>query len=1769
MVYHKIGNTKIIENSQCYFSKAFEKKGGKVMYRRKKTLLGRTLSMVLAAAMMVTGLPVSGIEAQAAQHAQNVSEVFETEEATESEASQESVEENSKEENTSEAETESEENSKEEMTSEEESKEEKTNSETEEAEQEESEVKELGEVFTAEPPFIAVGTFPGLDWNQNGDPNFEQIGDSSKYSITIKNVPAGDYEYKILQNAAVNGWDKPWATTADNYKYTVDATADITITIDANDDKMGVDVKKDYVKDIVLDLNNDIQKGVEAELPVTCTYFDGKGNKVENAAVTYSVNAAGVSIKDGKLLVENTYEEDTVKINATSNGFTKEFELKVVSVLYNYTIYYYNPDYTKDQIDLWLWETNGAGADKGTPFTGEEVLADGNTWMKAEVALSFSNVSLIPRIPGWSWQDDTKAFVNKEDAKELVLYIIPGDTKVYTELPAIKTVEKRYLIVEYKRNDGSAKDWYFYTWNNGGKDFNPFEQKEDGSWIATVEVKQGLSSVSYCMERADVAEDGTISHWAEKDGNDYLCSMPVDQNVVKIVMEEGKGITKTYAYNKGYEIEPLSSAIHFYYRSNDKFAKGSTGGYSSVQLEVNGDVYDMVFDKEEQRYTYDLENIQSGEYAYRYILKENADSEKEYVIDAYNTEKVTKNNIEYSLCKYEKFDVEVEAKVYNDSMDYNDNNVLSVSFKAKDGTEIEGMEAKSAIADLSELGGSSKTAIDTALMELTIAVREGTAAGEKTIPVTVFDQYNNEYKTETKVTVKDRVKENDFDWDEAVIYFAVTDRFFDGNESNNGNGCDKSAETGSLSYHGGDFAGLTQKLDYLKDLGINTIWITPIVDNSMSEGLETDLEGVKSWGYHGYWASNLEKLDSHLGTEEEFSALLDEAHKRGMKIMVDVVLNHTGYEASTKEYYNTYIKDENGNPVHMLREEDEMVSGSDQKTSLAGLPDFLTENKEVRELLVEWQSNWISKYPIDYYRVDTVKHVDDTTWSAFKNALTKINPKFKMIGEWAGAGYSTDTGMLGTGRMDSLLDFDFNDQARAFANGKIRDVESFLQGRNAALNNTATLGQFMSSHDEDGLLYKLVNADNISEERAKELFKVAASLQLTAKGQPVIYYGEEVGQYGADNYPYQTNRYDFDWSIANADNEMYVHYKKLLEIRNQFTEVFAKGSRTAIATSDEEKYDVFTRNYGDEKLYVCLNTAQNEKTIEINTAEAKDTVLYDLYSEKYYVADDNGNVNVNIPEASKGGTAILVKTDADNKELSIEAIPSQTYTGKAIVLDENSLVVKYNYKTLKAGKDYKTDYNNNKNAGTATVTVTGKGEYKGKATAEFTINKKNIADADVVLTYKDTLSYNKKAQKALSKIVYNNRTLEAKKDYTVAYYTKADYENGASQALKGVKDAGEYVMVITALEKNFTGNIVKDIVVVNKKFINNASIKLSATSFTYNDYAAGKRPEVKEVKVSGKKIDNSRYDVKYEWNGKVGKATVTVTMKEDDAQYMGSATKSFNVKGVALSAVAKIDTNSIGKVIFDGAKAKTDTGIILEAPKLIVKAKDIVLEEGKDYTISYKNNKKAGKATVIFTGAGQYTGSLTRKFDILPREIKAEDDKLNISFDEEVAYSKAGNRPVVTISYDGIVLDKADFTVKYDKNTKVTENAKITITFKGNYKGKVIKNFNITKSSLENMTITVNDIKYKKKTGNAFATPVIKDETGRKLNAGTDYNKTYVYTYKSETVVENGKKAVTRKAGDIVDKKDMVPKNTAIEIKVTAKENGNYTGSITAEYKVK
>ena len=574
-------------------------------------------------------------------------------------------------------------------------------------------------------------------------------------------------------------------------------------------------------------------------------------------------------------------------------------------------------------------------------------------------------------------------------------------------------------------------------------------------------------------------------------------------------------------------------------------------------------------------------------------------------------------------------DVEtVKASLYYDSMDYTRNNVLSITVN---GSEDVASLVGEAYVDASALGMSNQLKIDPELMEISLSVTEDTAPGSYELPITVIG--NNGSKATDKVTVEVTTKpsnENDFDWDEAVIYFMVTDRFFDGNASNNAANGSETFGTNAGLYHGGDFAGVTEKLDYLEDLGVNTIWITPIVENIKGVTVGDGTGDVPyNAAYHGYWASDFTKLNPALGTDTEFQALIDAAHAKGMKIMVDVVVNHAGYGA------------ENNFP-DMLREtvadQNDFVHGGGQ----ADLPDFLTENPEVRDQIIEWQVNWTKK-GIDYFRVDTVKHVDNTTWMAFKNELTKANPKFKMIGEYFDAGYASNNGgTLGSGQMDSLLDFNFNDWATDFVKGNISGVEQKLAERNEALNNTYLTGQFLSSHDENGFKWNLTKS-GMAETAADAAAMVAATLQITAKGQPVIYYGEEIGQTGENNYPYQTNRYDFDWNEVEeaSNNKTYAHYKKMLDIRGQYSEVFAKGDRKVVAGSSKDGYDVVSRSYSGETVYVGMNIGSVAKEIKISVDSNGITGYKDLYGGQTYTIDSDGTVTVNIPAAADGGTIVL------------------------------------------------------------------------------------------------------------------------------------------------------------------------------------------------------------------------------------------------------------------------------------------------------------------------------------------------------------------------------------------------------------------------------------------------------------------------------------------------------------------------------------------------
>ena len=1112
-----------------------------------------------------------------------------------------------------------------------------------------------------ETTFLLVGNIPGMAWDPSAKPNFvKSIENENVYSITLNAVPAGKYQYKILEDAATEGWNKYWAQNDGNLSLNLNAPADVTLSLDKTDKTKETKVNIAYIKDLVVEVPAQIQKGVTMELPVTGTYYGDDGNVQNGVSVTYTAKTEGITLNGNEILVPLSYEGTEVTVAAAYNGIEKEIIIPVVEVVYHYTIYYYDFDAThmsENASDLWIWQKSGAGATAGTLFNAKEKLSDGNEWLRADVTLPYTDVQIIPRSKDeWKWQGDTVLYNNSATAENVTLYIVSNSNQAYTTLPELVKPKSRSIMIEYDRPAKDYEGWNIFTWNSGfGSDVSVAFADINGKMVAKIPVKDSQADLmlSFCMRQSTADNE-----WANKDGGDHYVTIPADQSVVKAVFTQGEGITEVLPYNAGYEMDGANDTIHFYYRNDTLAAENNLASLDGkVSVVVNGQTCAMTYDAANDRFGYDFTGVSTGDYYYYYVV----DGTEE--LDAFNSEKADYSGQECSVCHFKKANVSVEASLSQYAMDYNDNNVLSVKLTAKDGEGLETSEIAAITADLSELGLGKEFAIEPELMEGTISCLNTVAAGVKNIPVTVKDIYGNVYTTATNVTVTERKKSaGDFDWDEAVIYFAVTDRFFDGDASNNdayGVGDYNVGEKGGSSYHGGDFAGLNQKLDYLKDLGVNTIWITPIVENITEDQHDNETD-TATYGYHGYWASDFTKLNKHLGKEQQFKALLDAAHSKGMKIMVDVVLNHAGY--GREDYFNSILTDADGNSISMIRDSSNTISGDDKYDSLSDLPDFVTENKAVTDQLVAWQTEWMSKYNIDYYRVDTVKHVETTTWAAFKNSLTKVNPDFKMIGEYSGAGYANNAGELGTGTMDALLDFDFNDFAQNFVTGNISSVENSLQKRNNAINNTSVMGSFLSSHDEDSLQYKLVNESKISEEEAYNLMKVAATLQITAKGQPVLYYGEEIGQGGANNWPLQTNRRDFDWTELEkqkADsNSIYNHYKTMLAIRNAYTDVFARGNRSTVAVSDADGYEVISRSYGNNTLYVGMNVKEAEKEVVIPVAESAGTVLKNLYDGKTYTVSADQNVSVTIPAAKDGGTIVLTA------ETKTEPAPDNTTDDK-------------------------------------------------------------------------------------------------------------------------------------------------------------------------------------------------------------------------------------------------------------------------------------------------------------------------------------------------------------------------------------------------------------------------------------------------------------------------------------------------------------------------
>lgn len=1212
-------------------------------------------------------------------------------------------------------------------------------------------------------------------WNPKDERNVlvQDGSDTNKFSITFHDVAKGTYSYKILQDPETCGWDKPWGYgtgSGGNRSVTIEAPSDVTFTIDLTDisESKNVKVEQKKLQKIVVD-NGNISKGQTKELSTSAEYYDGTSADVKTVTVSYQLKSPmeGVTLDGNKLTVAKDVNSTEVIVIASYGDFTQELTIPVVEKQYKVTINMYSPDVEMKAgtSDIYIFNKNNGSDNTIVALNNTIEDTDNNvTWVQGTTIVPFNSLGIIARDKAGTWdggKDKDQFYTIDESASEVTLWYVYGKTPV-TEKPTITKEDPRYFYLEYE-NDTLTTTPEFYSWIAGfAAELKKFESAGAGKWKIKVPVKSSCTKVDFV-----IALDSSGSDWI-KDGGDHSIAFPEDQNVVCASMKKGEEPTLSAPYNKGYEVLPKENKIAFYYRDDNALIEDKLSDMK-VSVDIDGKEYPMTYNAENKRFEYNYNELKSGRTLYRYKVGE------EYILDKYNDKKEQKDGNDYSYIEYYKLNASIQAEVMNASFNYNENNVVKFTVN-QDENDTKKLEVASASIDVSSLGGSSALAIVPDLQAVTISATTDTTLGKKTLPIVVTDQYGNEYTTSVQVEVTARNKKNadDFDWDESVIYFMVTDRFFDGNESNNtASGTQTYGKDNAGLYHGGDFAGITQKLDYLEDLGINTIWITPIVENIPGVTVTgTGKEDIPyNAAFHGYWASDFTKLNPTLGTKEEFQTLIDQAHSHGIRIMVDIVVNHAGYDTDFGD---------------MIRSGEDIVSGSDQKDSLSNLPDFRTEDPAVSAQLVKWQTQWVKDFGIDYFRVDTVKHVENDTWAELKNALTETDPNFKMIGEYAGGGYASNGNTLGTGEMDSDLDFDFNDQAANFVKGNISSVENFLASRNSALNNTYMTGQFLGSHDEDGFKQKLLDG-GMKEDAATAASMVAASLQITAKGQPVIYYGEEIGLTGLNNYPYQTNRYDFDWSMVNNDNKTYQHYKKMLSIRNAYTDVFARGDRKTIVASDEKGYDIVSRSYQGTKLYVGLNIKGAAQTVEVPVSESNGTILKDLYSGTSYTVN-NGKVEVTIPAAADGGTVVLKKNSSGGNSSS-GSTTTETKPSEDTKKDETKTEIVIPADQLPKGT-------------TATVTVTK--DASGKVTAEAVVKAtgktsktgvKATVTADVIKAVTEA---------AGTKDV--TITQEVKKaDGTTAYTVQvaaADVKAGAKLAvMKKDEKTGELVLVNTKAYK--------------------------------------------------------------------------------------------------------------------------------------------------------------------------------------------------------------------------------------------------------------------------------------------------------------------------------------------------------------------------------
>ncbi len=430
-----------------------------------------------------------------------------------------------------------------------------------------------------------------------------------------------------------------------------------------------------------------------------------------------------------------------------------------------------------------------------------------------------------------------------------------------------------------------------------------------------------------------------------------------------------------------------------------------------------------------------------------------------------------------------------------------------------------------------------------------------------------------------------------------IIYFIITDRFFGRNKT--------SVQVADNKIHGGTLDGIIEKLDYLIELGITAVWITPVYKNIVSAG--------EAEPYHYYWPSDFEKIDDRLldGTKLSSSTskstlaqFVSTCESKGIKVILDMVVNHAGYGAQV-----------NFDPAWFN------VGGTgDVKGELAGLPDFNHDNPEVLDYFIGNIVRWKNKGKIINIRMDTVKHVEPKFWHYFKYQVRGQFPDIKLIGEVLFEGKDEVEKLLQYQNyhdFDSIFDFPLCTALRStfiydesisqwLARPRLNDAEPLgvLDDDNpfkGGYRNANGLVTLLDNHDLEKRIMSHArskhtgNGDGL--DWAVRVTKLCLAAMFTMRGIPQLYYGTELGLEGWKQDGHDADlRRDFPWEKIDATNHpaaafaneviIYNWVKDLIKLRKASKAI--QFGTTITLWSDDLVY-AYLRIAIDEVVFVIIN----------------------------------------------------------------------------------------------------------------------------------------------------------------------------------------------------------------------------------------------------------------------------------------------------------------------------------------------------------------------------------------------------------------------------------------------------------------------------------------------------------------------------------------------------------------------------------------------------